>query len=103
MTRVLAPFWRVLEALIGERRERNVVWLLIAYCATWSLYGAFAKGSQDIHFDMGEMVAWSRDAGIGTPKHPPLSAWLVRAWFTIFPLADWSYYVFAMMLTTFAL
>ena len=48
------------------RRERAVFWLLAAYCAVWSLYGAFAKGSQDIHFDMGEMVAWSRDAGIGT-------------------------------------
>jgi 4-amino-4-deoxy-L-arabinose transferase-like glycosyltransferase len=99
----LKPFERLLDALTGERRERYVVWLLVAYCAAWSLYGALAKGSQDVHFDMGEMVAWSRDAGIGTPKHPPLSAWLVRAWFTLFPLADWSYYLFAMVLTTFAL
>ena len=69
----------------------------------WSLYGALAKGSQDIHFDMGEMVAWSREAGIGTPKHPPFAAWLVRVWFSVFPLTDWSYYVFAMVLASFAL
>jgi 4-amino-4-deoxy-L-arabinose transferase-like glycosyltransferase len=100
---LLKPFERLFDALTGSRRERNAVWLLIAYCAAWSLYGALAKGSQDVHFDMGEMVAWSRDAGIGTPKHPPLSAWLVRAWFTVFPLADWAYYLFAMVLTTFAL
>ncbi|MEA2877311.1 MAG: hypothetical protein QOF14_2507 [Hyphomicrobiales bacterium] len=100
---LLKPFERLLDALTGARRERNAVWLLIGYCALWALYGALAKGSQDIHFDMGEMVAWSRDAGIGTPKHPPLSAWLVRAWFTVFPLADWAYYLFAMVLTTFAL
>jgi 4-amino-4-deoxy-L-arabinose transferase-like glycosyltransferase len=100
---MLKPFERLLDVLTGERRERNVVWLLIGYCALWSLYGALAKGSQDVHFDMGEMVAWSRDAGIGTPKHPPLSAWLVRAWFTVFPLTDWSYYLFAMVLTSFAL
>ncbi len=103
MSSLLKPFERLLDALTGPRRERNVVWLLVGYCAIWSLYGALAKGSQDVHFDMGEMVAWSRDAGIGTPKHPPLAAWLVRAWFTVFPLADWSYYVFAMVLTTFAL
>src|SRR4029077_11112367 len=103
MTNLLAPFEPMLDALTGERRERNVVWLLIGYCAVWSLYGALAKGSQDIHFDMGEMVAWSRDAGIGTPKHPPLAAWLVGAWFKVFPLADWSYYLFAMVLATFAL
>src|SRR5688572_11916812 len=104
MNSVLKPFERMLDALTDPaRRERNVVWLLVAYCAAWSLYGALAKGSQDVHFDMGEMVAWSRDAGIGTPKHPPLSAWLVGAWFRIFPLTDQAYYLFAMVLTTFAL
>ena len=104
MNSVLKPFERMLAALTDPaRRERNVVWLLVAYCAAWSLYGALAKGSQDVHFDMGEMVAWSRDAGIGTPKHPPLSAWLVGAWFRIFPLTDQAYYLFAMVITTFAL
>src|SRR4051812_11966998 len=101
---MLKPFERLIDALTDPvRRERNVVWLLVAYCAAWSLYGALAKGSQDIHFDMGEMFAWSRDAGIGTPKHPPLSAWLVRAWFSLFPQTDWSYYLFAVVLATFAL
>ena len=104
MNRLLKPFERMAAALTDPaRREVSVVRLLVAYCLAWSLYGALAKGSQDVHFDMGEMVAWARDAGIGTPKHPPLSAWLVRAWFTAFPLADWAYYLFAMVLTTFAL
>jgi 4-amino-4-deoxy-L-arabinose transferase-like glycosyltransferase len=104
MNRVLKPLGGLLDALIDPaRRERAAVLLLAAYCAVWSLYGAFAKGSQDVHFDMGEMVAWARDAGIGTPKHPPVAAWLVKAWFAVFPLADWSYYLFAMVLATFAL
>jgi 4-amino-4-deoxy-L-arabinose transferase-like glycosyltransferase len=104
MTRVLQPIGRLLDALTDPaRRERTMAFVLIGYCAAWSLYGALAKGSQDVHFDMGEMVAWSRDAGIGTPKHPPFAAWLVRAWFSVFPLADWSYYLFAMVLATFAL
>lgn len=104
MSNLLKPFERLLDALTDPaRRERSVVWLLVGYCAAWSLYGALAKGSQDIHFDMGEMVAWSRDAGIGTPKHPPLAAWLVGAWFKFFPLSDWAYYLFAMVLATFAL
>ncbi|MEN3376985.1 MAG: hypothetical protein V7604_2340, partial [Hyphomicrobiales bacterium] len=104
MNRVLKPLGNLLDALTDPaRRERAAVLLLAAYCAVWSLYGAFAKGSQDIHFDMGEMVAWSRDAGIGTPKHPPVAAWLVKVWFAVFPLADWSYYLFAMVLASFAL
>jgi 4-amino-4-deoxy-L-arabinose transferase-like glycosyltransferase len=104
MTRLTQPLERMLDALTDPaRRERAVVWLLTAYCAAWSLYGALAKGSQDVHFDMGEMVAWSHDAGIGTVKHPPLGAWLVGAWFKVFPQADWAYYLFAMVLATFAL
>ena len=85
------------------RAERAVLGLLAGYAAVWSLYGAVAKSSQDVHFDMGEMVAWSREVGLGTPKHPPLPAWLVRAWFSVFPLADWSYYLFAILLATAAL
>ena len=32
---MLKPFARLLDALTGERRERNVVWLLAGYCAAW--------------------------------------------------------------------
>ena len=77
--------------------------VLTGYLVTWSLYAAIAKGSQDIHTDMGEFVAWSREVGLGTPKHPPLGAWLVRAWFSVFPRQDWTYYVFAILLATVAL
>ena len=104
MSRILKPVERLLDALTDPaRRERAALCALIGYCALWSVYGGFAKGSQDVHFDMGEMVAWSRDAGIGTPKHPPLAAWLVRIWFAVFPQADLAYYLFAMVLATFAL
>jgi hypothetical protein len=95
---------RLLDSLLDPaRRERAVLALLAAYAAVWSIYGAIAKSSQDIHFDMGEMIAWSREVTLGTPKHPPLPAWLVRAWFGVFPLEDWAYYLFAVVLATVAL
>src|SRR5262249_4610028 len=34
---------------------------------------------------------------------PPLAAWLVRLWFSLLPLADWSYYLLAMLMPTIAL
>jgi hypothetical protein len=95
---------RLIAALTDPaRRERTAMVVLAVYCGLWALYGAIAKGSQDVHFDMGEMVAWSREVAWGTPKHPPLGAWLVRGWFNVFPLADWSYYLFAMVVATVAL
>ena len=101
---VTAALDRLIAALADPaRRQRAAALAFAGYCGVWTLYGAVAKGSQDVHFDMGEMVAWARETGWGTPKHPPFGAWLVRAWFSVFPLADWAYYLFAMVLATLAL
>jgi 4-amino-4-deoxy-L-arabinose transferase-like glycosyltransferase len=98
------PLGRLYDALIDPARcERTMALLLAGYAAVWTLYGVIAKGSQSIHFDMGEMVAWSHEVSLGTPKHPPLAAWLVRAWFTVMPVTVWSYYLFAMVMATVAL
>src|ERR1700682_4215008 len=84
---MVAALGRLLDALSDpRRRDRAVVIVLAAYCAVWTLYAVLAKASQDIHFDMGEMVAWSREVGLGTPKHPPLPAWLGGGGVWIFPL-----------------
>ncbi len=95
--RIDAELGRLLDALSDTtRRGRTVIAVLAAYCAVWTVYAVIAKSSQDFHFDMGEMVAWSREVTLGTPKHPPLPAWLVGAWFSVFPLTSWAYDLFAM-------
>jgi len=95
---------RLFDALIDPaRRERTMALVLCGYAAVWTLYGVIAKGSQDIHFDMGEMVAWSHEISLGTPKHPPLGAWLVRVWFAVMPTQAWAYYLLAVLLATIAL
>src|SRR5215472_3566252 len=98
---LLAPFERLAEALVDpRRRERAVLLALLCYVALWTLYGVLAQGSQDLHFDMGELVAWSREPAFGYPKHPPFGAWVVKAWFSVFPLADWAYYLLAIINAT---
>ena len=77
--------------------------VLGGYVTVWTLYGALAKASQDIHFDMAELAAWSRELAFGYSKHPPLAAWLVRAWFAVFPAADWAYYLLAIVVVAVAL
>ena len=95
--RGLAVIERLLDALADPaRRERTVVAVLLAYVALWTLYAVLAKGSQDIHADMSEQFALARELALGYPKHPPLAMLVVRAWFTVFPAADWAYYLLAM-------
>src|ERR1700686_3829273 len=85
-----AGHWR--GALIDPaRRERTVLASLAIYAALWALYGTIAKGSQGLHPDMTELIAWSRDLNLGYLKHPPLAAWIVRLWFSVLPVAEWSY------------
>ena len=87
----------------ATRCNRAMLLLLAGYAATWSLYASIARSSQDLHPDMAELISWSRDLSLGYLKHPPLAAWLVRLWFSVFPLTDWSYYLLAMLMPTIAL
>ncbi|MGB6286397.1 MAG: glycosyltransferase family 39 protein [Xanthobacteraceae bacterium] len=98
------PFERIFAALIDPARsERTMLILLAGYAAAWSLYGAIAKGSQDLHFDIGEMFAWSHQVSLSAPTHPPLGAWLAGAWFAVMPRQDWAFYLFGILLATAAL
>jgi len=99
-----AAFLASLRAALIDpaRRERSMLLALAAYTVLWTLYGTIAKSSQGLHPDMTELVAWSRDLAWGF-KHPPLAAALVWLWFRVFPLADWSYYLLAMLMPALAL
>ncbi len=84
-------------------RERNVVLALLLYAVVWAVYGTIAKGSQGLHPDMTELIAWSRELAWGYAKHGPVAAVLVWAWFAVLPVAEWSYYLLAMLMPAAAL
>ena len=85
-------------ALIDPAGSERVVLLSLAgYVVLWTIYGTIAKSSQGLHPDMTELIAWSRDLTWGY-KHPPLAAAIVRIWFSVFPVAEWSYYLLAILM-----
>ena len=99
---------RALDRLISactdpHQRDRTMLAVLGAYLLVWTLYGVIAKGNQDLHPDMTELIAWSRNLALGYPKHPPFAAIIVRGWFALFPIADWTFYLLAMATATLAL
>jgi hypothetical protein len=98
------PSARLSDALLDPARaDRTMLLLLAGYAAVWTLYASISQSSHDIHPDMAELISWSRNLSLGYLKHPPLAAWLVRLWFSVMPLADWSYYLLAMLMPTIAL
>ena len=60
-------------------------------CLLWAWMSTVANGNLDSQFDMLENYAWSQSFRWGTHKHPPLFAWVVGAWFAVFPQTDWAY------------
>lgn len=94
-----------LRTSVADPSNANVTvfFALIAYVAVWTAYGVITKGPAGFHPDMSEIVAWSRDLDFGYMKHPPLAAWLVAGWFEVFPVANWSYYLLAMLMPAIAL
>jgi hypothetical protein len=103
-SRLRAAVERLVAALADPARsERTVIGVLVAYAALWTLYGILAKGSQDLHYDMAELVTLAREPALGYARHPPLAAMAVKAWFAVFPLTDASYYLLAMTVASLTL
>jgi dolichyl-phosphate-mannose-protein mannosyltransferase len=95
---------RLRDALADPARANRTLLLTLAlYVLLWTIYGTIAKGTQGFHFDMVEVIAWSRDLSHGYLKHPPLAAAVAWAWFSVFPVAEWSYYLLAMLMPALAL
>jgi 4-amino-4-deoxy-L-arabinose transferase-like glycosyltransferase len=101
---ICKSFDQLCAALNDKSRGNRAMLLLLAlYVVTWTLYSSISRSSQDLHPDMAELIAWSRDLSLGYLKHPPLAAWVVRLWFSVAPLNDLSYYLLAMLMPASAL
>jgi 4-amino-4-deoxy-L-arabinose transferase-like glycosyltransferase len=70
--------------------------LLILFVAIWTSFQIISYASVDLHFDLLEVFAWSQNLAPGY-KHPPLAGLVAAAWFAIFPTADWSFHLLAMV------
>ena len=89
---------RLVDALADPaRRRRAALAFVVGYGALWFIYAVIAKSSQDLNADMAEMIVWTRELALGYSKHPPLPAWILWGWFSVFPLADWAYFLLSAM------
>lgn len=75
----------------------RALWILLAlFVAIWTSFQIVSYASIDLHPDLLEVFAWSQNLAPGY-KHPPLVAFVAAAWFSIFPIADWSFHLLAMV------
>ena len=99
-----ATIGRPIDAWFDRERDgRAVAILLLLFVAVWTVFHVVARASVDLNPDMTEAYAWGRHPSAGYYKHPPLSALMAAAWFAIFPAADWSFHLLAMVNAAIAL
>ncbi|RAI44444.1 glycosyltransferase family 39 protein, partial [Rhodoplanes roseus] len=70
--------------------------LLALFVIAWTAFQVISYTSLDLHPDLVEIYAWSRHPSPGYYKHPPLGSLMAAAWFSVFPVADWSFHLLAM-------
>ena len=68
--------------------------VLAAYAVLWTVYFTTSNATVDIHYDLSEASVWAQTFAFGY-KHPPMTAWIFRVWFAIFPRTDWAAYLLA--------
>lgn len=72
---------------------RDLLLLLAAHVVLWTAFCLLYLAPSDLPNDMTEAFSWAQEMPLGTYKHPPFYAWVVRAWFSLWPTADWAFYL----------
>jgi hypothetical protein len=94
------PFLRWLD---GVEAGWAIPTLLIGFVAVWMAFLTIAYFGGDLHFDVLETWTLGRTLEWGSFKHPPLMAWVARAWTSVFPLTNWSMQLMALVNSAIAL
>jgi len=72
---------------------RDLLLLLAAHVLLWTAFCLLYLAPSDLQNDMAEAFSWAQEMPLGTYKHPPFYAWVVHGWFSLFPTADWAFYL----------
>jgi 4-amino-4-deoxy-L-arabinose transferase-like glycosyltransferase len=71
--------------------------------AVFAVLGVFIlllmKPAEGLFMDSTEAYAWGMQFLGGYGRHPPLTGWIARIWYSVFPPANWSSYALSAVMT----
>src|SRR4051812_1114136 len=101
---LLRKRWHRFEAwlaahLSGRAGARGVMIAVATFALAGVPFLAGLKAAQDIFIDAAEAYAWGQQFLGGYGRHPPLTGWIARIWYSVFPAADWASYALSRLMT----
>jgi 4-amino-4-deoxy-L-arabinose transferase-like glycosyltransferase len=85
------------EYAYRPQHARELLCFLMIYGLVMMTFAAIARGWGPLHADMTEAWAWGKEFQLGYGKHPPISGWIVGAWFGVMPRTNWSFYLLSVL------
>jgi len=80
--------------------DKILTFFLLLHLFTWTLIPVLTNNN--LPLDTIEALAWGSNLDWGFNKHPPLSAFVVEVFYTIFGNQDWAYYFLSQIFVIFS-
>jgi len=77
--------------IIKKDINSTIVFFILLHIIIWTLIPSISNNN--LPLDTIEALAWGRELEFGYSKHPPLSAWIVEFFYSVFGNNDWAYYL----------
>jgi 4-amino-4-deoxy-L-arabinose transferase-like glycosyltransferase len=91
------------QVWLDARGDAVAVGLMVAaFAVLWMVFQTVSLAPVDLRDDASEAALWAQHFAFGY-KHPPLTAWLFMAWFSVFPRADWAMHLEAVVIVAITL
>jgi 4-amino-4-deoxy-L-arabinose transferase-like glycosyltransferase len=84
--------WLAAMLLVPRRAPASMFVAIAIFCLLgWGVV-LLMKPAETLFMDSTEAYAWGMQFLGGYGRHPPLTGWIARVWYSVFPAANWSSY-----------
>jgi 4-amino-4-deoxy-L-arabinose transferase-like glycosyltransferase len=91
--------WLGAMLLSPQRAGGGVAVSIVIFCLLGVLVLLLMKPAETLFMDSTEAYAWGMQFLGGYGRHPPLTGWIARVWYSVFPPTHWSSYALSGVMT----
>jgi Dolichyl-phosphate-mannose-protein mannosyltransferase len=91
--------WLGAVLLSPQRAGAGVAVSIVLFCLLGVLVLLLMKPAETLFMDSTEAYAWGMQFLGGYGRHPPLTGWIARIWYSVFPATHWSSYALSGVMT----